>query len=357
MRITGLLQAYCLGLVCCLACSSLSAETSRPPLRLLSWEDYIAPEIIERWLQKTGIRIEQVYYDNEEHRDAIIIGSNPLTIDLVIIDAVTAQLFETTPHLQSLDKSSIKGNVNHGESWQKSCGSKAMPYSWGTLGIAYRSDKIHTPPSSWQDLLTPDENLTGHISLLNDYVDTLAPSLLLRNALVSTDNETLLRETYAQLSKLLPSLLTFEYPISFLQSNRRADELYMAMAYSGDQTTMNEISGDQPRWHYIIPDEGTILWVDCIAIMGNSDQHELAVAFIEFLNQPEIAAINTNWTAVATTNNAAMPLLNPEILSDPTVYPSADTLKKAQRYLPITKENMLRRDRIVNALLNRYEAI
>ena len=33
----------------------------------------------------------------------------------------------------------------------------AAPYFWGTMGIAYRSDLVTTPPTSWMDILKPEK--------------------------------------------------------------------------------------------------------------------------------------------------------------------------------------------------------
>jgi len=356
MPITGLIQKLAVGLALGFSTTSSFAQTTSP-LYLLIWESYIAPEVIQLWEQATSIPVELVYFDNEELRDEIIFTHKPVNFDLAILDNVTAKLFESTPHIQPLDQANIKGSKNHALNWRQHCGNNAMPYTWGTLGIVYRSDKVNPPPTSWRDLLQPDVKLAGHIGLINDYSDTLVPSLSAQNASINSDDQAELKRAFKDLSTLLPAILTFEYPISFLQSNRQADALHMALAFSGDQSTMNEIVGGEPRWKYVIPSEGTSLWVDCLAVLDSSKQKQAAIKFIEFLNQPKIAALNANWVGVATTNTAAAPYLDKQLLSDTTIYPDSETLAKTQLQRPLTKENMLRRDRIVSALLNRYESM
>lgn len=358
MQITGLLHLLVLPLIFIISSSVTVANnnTKEPTLKILTWEEYFAPEIIALWQKQSGVMLEQIYYDNENNRDAIISNGQSYNLDLVILDSSTAHVLGAAKHLEALDKTSISGSTQHNKSWQQQCGQQAVPYLWGTLGIAYRIDKLPKPPNSWKDLLLPSASLKGHIGMLNNYVDTLAPSLLLRSESVSTDNQDLLKQSFYELVEQLPSVLTYEYAISFLKSNAKADQLYMALAYSGDEAALNEISGSS-RWKYIIPNEGTLLWLDCIAVMANSTSKLLATQFIEFLNQPNIAALNSEWNHVATTNNGALPLLSQEFLADKNSFPDAEVRRKAQKDTSLSKENMLQRDRIVSALLIRYDAL
>lgn len=41
-----------------------------------------------------------------------------------------------------------------------------MPYTWGTTGICYRTDKVSPAPQSWNDLLNPSDALKGKVTML-----------------------------------------------------------------------------------------------------------------------------------------------------------------------------------------------
>ena len=88
-------------------------------------------------------------------------------------------------------------------------------------------------------------------------------------------------------------MLTYEYVITALRSQRHLDRADMALAYSGDQQVLNAVEGvhGEPR-RYMVPEEGTLLWVDCLSVPSNSPNRALAYRFPDFLSRPEIAALN-----------------------------------------------------------------
>ena len=71
---------------------------------------------------------------------------------------------------------------------------------------------------------------------------------------------------------------------------------------------------------YVIPSEGAYQWFDMLAIPNDAPNPEAAHAFINFIMDPQIAADITNYVWYASANQAAMPLIDPEITSDPAVF-------------------------------------
>lgn len=137
--------------------TSAHAET----LTLLNWEEYLSEEIIKAWEARSGHKIEQVYFDNDEDRDNVLVGHKNKVIDLVVIDETANRIFGNKGTFVAL--TSYKGVQNLNlvdKNWHKNCGPYGTPYLWGTLGISYRTDKILLPPTS------------------RDFIDTLAPALI-----------------------------------------------------------------------------------------------------------------------------------------------------------------------------------
>lgn len=333
----------------------LSPYTMAEKLTLLNWEAYLDPEVIAMWQAETGVEIEQIYFDNDERRDRMMVDAGRHHIDLVVLDEVASRLFgergvsfaPTTaqaPNLRHLDPR-----------FATQCGKHSVPYMWGTLGIAYRNDKVGTTPVSWSDLIRPAPELVGHIGMLDDGADMLAPELLMRGESVNSDSREALQRAFDDLKQQVPAVLTYDYAITYLQSDANADQLYMALVYSGDQDTLNEVQGGE-HWQYVVPSEGTILWADCLAVLQDSDKQELAIRFIDFLNRPEIAARNAQSLWVATPNTAAYALLDDEFSQDPTVYPPADVMAKSQLYDVLSDENLMLRKRITSAIRKLHDA-
>ena len=87
---------------------------------------------------------------------------------------------------------------------------------------------------------------------------------------------------------------------------------------------------------YVLPAEGTMLWGDTFVIPANSSRKSTAELFLNFLLRPEIGAQIIEGNQYATANQAAYPFVKPEYLNNPIIFPPADTIKKADWYLPLS---------------------
>ena len=204
--------------------------------------------------------------------------------------------------------------------------------------------------------MQPSPELRGHIGWVENYVDTLAPALILRNQSVTSDDEALLKEVFDEMTALLPAILTFEYSISYLGANPMADELYMALAFSGDQQLLNLLS-ESDNWEYVVPQEGSMIWNECLAVLKRSKKQSLAMDFINFINSPEVAAANSEALFIASSNAAAVALQSEAFRNNPLFAPTAEQRAKLQHYSPVLSvRNILLRDRITSTLVELHES-
>lgn len=93
-----------------------------------------------------------------------------------------------------------------------------------------------------------------------------------------------------------------------------------------------------PAVAYLYPQEGTALWMDNYVIPANSTHKRTAEALINFLLRPEIGAQLVNSSKNATANEAALPLIPPEIRDDPVMFPPVDLLRRSHFYAPLSAE-------------------
>ena len=329
-------------------------NTSANTLTILTWEAYFADEVIAQWEASTGAQIKQIHFDSDEVRNAILYTAEISQIDLVTIDPINAAIFSEYQTFLPLNEHNTPPNLRHANAlWTQRCGPNTTPYLWGTLGLAYRKDKLAKAPNSWRELLFPAPELKGHIGLLANYGDTLAPSLLIRNESASTNSEPVLREVFSELKELIPSVLSFDYPITYIHNNPMDEELHLALAYSGDDKELNNLSGSE-NWAYVVPKEGSMMWGECLGVLNKAPQSELALNFINFLNIPEIAARNSEALGIATTNDAGYALQSSAFRDEHAMLPSSE---KLHRYTgEYSKEGVLLRNRIITTLVELHES-
>lgn len=328
---------------------------SAEPLRLLNWEDYLSPDLVEEWEEGNG-PLQEIYFDSDQDRDAIIVNSERHHVDVVVVDEIVAQRFGADGKFLKLDEANLPSLKDIEPFWRQRCGDYAMPYLWGTLGIAYRSDKLDTPPRSWYDLLRPAENLRGHIAMINDYTDMLAPALFYLGYDLNTDNREQLKQAFEMLKKQASDVLTYDYAITYAGQEEKLKNLYMAAVYGGDQYSLNELDGEKGRWEYVVPEEGTVLWVDCLAIIKESPKRKQSLSLLAYLNTAKAAAENSVYNRISTPNLAAVELMNKTDAKELGMR-ALETLKgKAHLYRELSNQNVVLRLKIINAIMNIHES-
>ena len=149
------------------------------------------------------------------------------------------------------------------------------------------------------------------------------------------------------LHQLQPSVL---YVASGRQINDLANgSLCLALTYNGDAS----MAADQARKAnkpyeiaYRIPKEGTIVWQDNLAIPKDAPHPEAARAFIEFMLRPESVAALTNTLFFATANQAATPLVDEAVRTDPDIYPLADVRERLYADRSMNLKDLRQRTRL-----------
>ncbi|MGH1461777.1 MAG: ABC transporter substrate-binding protein [Neptuniibacter sp.] len=325
-------------------------------LRVLNWEEYLSTAVETQWEQKSGINIESVYFDNDQKRDSILLNSGRHIIDIAVVDEVVSDRFGQEGRLIEITEDLVPNLKHIGEFWRQRCSKYAVPYFWGTFGIVYRSDKISTAPDSWKDILVPEKELKGHIGMMDDYTDMLAPAIFMNGYKLNTEDPEELKQAFETLKQQSADVLTYDYVITYVSSSPKAEQLHIALGYGGDQYILNERAGKEELWKYVIPKEGTVLWVDCLAVPSNSKNIKDALAFINFLSEPSVSAQNAEDLYYATPNETAMNYVSTKYKNDSEIFPPGNILEQSDLYEELTNSNIEKRLRITNAVKNIHES-
>ena len=327
----------------------LAGPLQATELVFYNWDEYLSDEVLARFEQETGIHVRQVYFDNDEERDEVLLTDASAGFDLVLIDSFAAEVLGDNQVFVPMPAAQYQAIDTR---WRSSCGDFALPYSWGTLGIAYRHDLVSPAPTSWRDILEPLPSLHGHIAWLADQVDTFTPMLKLAGHSINTAERGALQPAFEQLLAL--GLFGYGYVLTEVKNNPDSP-IHMALAYSGDHYTLN---AQQPgeHWRFVTPREGSVLWVDCVAVLAGSKHQAEALALLRFLNRPEIAALNASTVWIATANGDALPLVDVELRADRDVYPGAALIEASETYINMDAANSSLRAKMLRALEKSHDA-
>ncbi|WP_260338230.1 polyamine ABC transporter substrate-binding protein [Vibrio ponticus] len=331
---------------------SVSFTLAAQQLNILMWENTLSQQVIEQWQQETGITLQITHFDSNDERDTLLSSNERLLFDVMVLDNISTNVFGSLGKLTSI--TGVNNRKHHDAFWNNACGEYGQPYFWGSIGVVYRSDIVKTPPSSWQEFITPDETLSGHIGLLNDTTDSFLPFLLSLGISPDTSNPEVLHQSYQTMREFNKHILTYQYPLSFIAQAEESDQLYIAMAYSGDQHLLNQQQHTE-HWQYKALTEKPNLWLDCLAINRKSDKQPLALSFIDYISDPKVAAINATEIKAATTNRSALKLVPDWYANDALLNADTTHFRLEQLEQTLSAKNISLRAKILSQLLIEHE--
>jgi len=306
----------------------LAAENE--PLVFLNWADYMDPELLQEFQQQTGIEVKEVYYASDEARDELLASNQGKGYDLMLVSGFMLESYVGQGWLSPLPKPLPASMKTIDPRWLEVfpvARSYAAPYFWGTLGIAYRSDLVITPMTSWKHFFEPDKSISGKLTLMDSGREVVGMALKsLGYSANSTDGQAL-NEALVLMHDQGPSVGSYSYVDLDETSSLLSGETWAAMMYSGDALMLQE---HNDNIEYVLPSEGGNIWVDYLTISASSTNKDAALQLIEFLNQPKIAARLAEYVYCAPPNLAAHQYLSEEFLGDETIFPNATALASSE---------------------------
>jgi spermidine/putrescine-binding protein len=208
----------------------------------------------------------------------------------------------------------------------------SAPYQWGTTGIGYLYGTIDDEDGvSWAVIFDADvsEANAGFISLLDDTRETLGSALKYLGYSLNTTVEAEVDEAAQLISDTKARLAAFNS--SSYWTLLTTGETVVAQGWNGDfLAEYDSISTDDydayEDYGYAIPNEGSAAWVDTMAIPTTVEHPCTAQTFVNYMLDAENGAALTNYNYYASPNAAAAEFIYPEILEDPSIYPTPETM-------------------------------
>ena len=318
---------------------SLAGYCPASELVVYTWEYYLAPEVKSRFEQETGIHIEEVNYSSDEARNRLLSGGYPPEFDIVSIDSLSLNdpvwraLFTVMP------ASIRKQNTAIDPVFTARCGDLSVPYMWGSVGIAYRRSQVSEPITRWQQLFTPEPTLSGRIVMVDDTFDLVSVALKAAGFSINTHNKSELQAAYHLLQKQRPSVATYQLSFAAVSDQQFGKRIAAAMVYSGDFYALQQNS-EYKDWTYVVPEEGSPLWLDCMSILKTSQHKAEAQRFLTFLTRPDIALLNGQ--TMGFTPALKKSYLPASMQNNAIIYPPVKQLQRSEFYNADVSKNELR---------------
>lgn len=296
--------------------------------------DYIDEDLIKVFEEKTGIDVQYETYDtNEMMYQKVKSGST--NYDLVFPSDYMVEKMKNEGLLQKIDFNNIpnmkyidKGFLNP---IYDRTNEYSVPYMWGTFGILYNKKMVKDTVDSWDILWNP--KYKGNIMMFDSVRDSMGIALKKLGYSMNTTNPKEINEAMKELIKQKDLVLAYVNDEG--KDRLLGEEVAMGITYSGDAVNLIK---QNPNLAYAIPKEGTNKWVDAMAIPKTAQNKKEAEMFINFLLDPEISKINTEYIGYSTPNTGALELLDKDITNDPVAYPSKAVLDKTETFIDLGKD-------------------
>jgi spermidine/putrescine-binding protein len=302
-------------------------------LSFYNWSEYIDPELISAFEEQYDVDVVEDFYDSNEAMLAVLQGG--AVYDLIVPSDYMVGILIEEGLLLPLDKDALSNLGNLDPDFVNppydSSGEYSVAYQWGTTGLGVNLSIVGEDfEPSWALVFDTSltDNYAGGVSLLNDPRETLGAALKYLGYSLNTTSEEELQEAADLVAEAKANITAFDsdqYAVNLVNG-----ETAVAHGYSGGFVSAFADTDDPDNWAYVIPEEGGTVWIDNMAVPAVSEHPCTAHTFINYLLDAENGAALTNWNYYASPNAAAEEFIDEEVLSDDTIYPSAELQEKLE---------------------------
>ncbi len=316
------LIAAALTLAMCLPAGGCGGTEIIGEITVINYGEYLDPDMLDKFTEETGIKVnyEEAITPEEMYTKY---RSGAINYDLVCTADYMMEKMINDGEFQEIPWELFKYRDNIGDKYYEFCrafdpeNKYSLPYFWGTLGILYDTTRVNGPVDSWDVLFNGE--YSGEIVMQNSMRDTFMVALKYLGYSINTDNPDELREAQQLLIDQKPDVQA--YLVDEARDEVVAGNAIMAVVYSGEAYLGHEYNNDLA---YVVPKEGSNVWIDCWGITRNCEHPEWAAAFLDFLCREDVATVNFEYIYYSTPNERVIEGLDDEQRADASLVPPED---------------------------------
>lgn len=296
-----------------------------------NWGEYLDPKTIELFEEETGISVTYEEYETNEIMYPKIV-SQAIAYDVVcpsdymiqrmIENDLLAEInWDNIPNIKNMDPTYMEQSKSFDPKNKYS-----VPYCVGTVGILYNKSMVKEPVDSWDILWNP--KYKDSILMQDSVRDAFAVALKRLGHSINSTEVDQLAAAAEDLMEQKP--LVQAYVVDQVRDKMIGNEAALGVIYSGEAGYTKR---ENPDLEYVIPKEGSNVWIDSWVIPKNALNKENAEKFINFMCRPKIALMNFEYLTYSTPNLKAREMIeDEEIRNSKILFPEPEDLSNCETF-------------------------
>ncbi|MEI2383674.1 extracellular solute-binding protein [Breoghania sp. JC706] len=257
-------------------------------LNIFNWGDYTNPDLIKKFEEKFDVKVTVTDYDsNTTALTKVSAGGHGF--DIVVPSANYVPIFVEQGLLLEARPDQMENFKNVSKRWRDVPWDPGrhytVPWQWGTTGVAVNKTAYSGNVNTSAIFMDPPEELVGKVNVIPEMSDVMAMAVWYAGGGVCTQDKAVLKKVRDLLVAAKPKWMSMDYGMSDKLSN---NDVLASVNWSGStfRARLNN-----PDVVYGYPQEGYPVWMDSVAILKDARNVENAKLFMNFIMEPENAAM------------------------------------------------------------------
>ncbi len=319
-------------------------------VNLYFWADNLAPDALSSFERQTGIKVNVTYFDSLAVNETrlftghngfdVVLNSPPFFRGLIASGAFQPLDKRQLPNLANLDPE-LMAKLEPDDPGN----TYGVIFDFGSYGIVFNEKKVNealpnVPVTSWRLIFDPANAAKlarCNINTVDSPVAVVPLVLTYLGRDLNNPSPKDLDDVSEVLQKIRPYIHSID-SVSQIEAIANGDACAVIDS-NGDAYQARKRSEEMKngmKINYVIPEEGSVIWFDLLAIPKDAPHVANAHKLINFLLNPQVIADMTTAIGLANANVKATALLDAAITSNPMVYPPAEQVR---RLSPIPEYN------------------
>ena len=307
-------------------------------ITVLNYGKYIDESVIDSFEQETGITIKYEEYEEPEEMytkyksgaiDYDVICTSDYIIEKLISEGEVNKIdYSSMPNYQNVNQDIIDMSASFDPTHEYT-----VPYFYGTLGILYNKKMADASDLNTWDCLW-NGKYKDNMIMINSVRDAFTPALRTLGYSINETDTAKLDEAFDILNKQSSDVLA--YYVDETCDEMVAENAAIAVCYSGEAAAA---MAENDNLDYIVPKEGSNLWIDSWFIPKTCKNKEGAQEFLNYICGDEPAQLNFEYVYYASPIQSVIDNQDAETKENEAINPPSDMLKNCEVYRALNDED------------------